>query len=314
MDAFRELYDAQAGVVRRDQLLTLGATDNDLRRLVRRKELVRVHTGVFVNHTGPLSWTSRAWAAVLFHEPSALCDVSALNLAGDLVHVAVEWPRTGTVLPGVRLHRLRHLSGRVQWNLGPPRLRVDEAALDVAGRAPTFSEAVAVLTGVCQRRRTTPERLLRALDGRQRMPRGSELRRVVVDVASGVHSVLERSYVHRVERRHGLPRGSRQMRERQAGGVIYRDVGYDALRLVVELDGYGWHSAPFDRAKDMTRDLVAAADGLLTVRLGWRHAHEDACVTAGRLARVMQERGWRGSPRPCGSGCLLRVDFQALGT
>ena len=170
MTPLQELYDAQAGVISRRQLSTLGIGDSDIQRMVRRTELVRVHTGIYVNHTGPLSWVSRAWAAVIFHGDAALCDVSALNLAGDPIHVAIEWPRTGSQLPGVRLHRLRRLHGRVLWNLGPPRLRVEEAALDVAGAATTLGDAVSVLTGICQRRRTTPERLLRALEGRPRTP------------------------------------------------------------------------------------------------------------------------------------------------
>jgi hypothetical protein len=313
MHLLRELYDAQAGVVTRKQLLTVGLGDSDIQRLVRRRELIRVHTGVYINHTGPLSWSSRAWAAVLFHGDAALCDASALNLAGDPIHVAIEWPRKGSDLPGVRLHRLRHLHGRVQWNLGPPRLRVEEAALDVAGGALTVSEAVAVLAGVCQRRRTTPERILRALDGRDRSPRGAELRQVLTDVASGVHSVLERAYVQHVEGQHGLPRGARQRQDRGGRGVIYRDVLYEDLGVVVELDGYAWHHDPVERAADMSRDLDAAVAGLLTLRLGWRHSHEEACDTALRLSRVFRRRGWGGAPRACGPRCALRGGSQALG-
>lgn len=313
MHELRDLYDAQAGVATRRQLLDLGLNDSDLQRMVRRKELKRVHAGVYVNHNGPLSWASRAWAGVLFHGDAALCDISALNLAGQPIHVAIEWPRSGTVLPGVRLHRLRNLQERVQWNLSPPRLRVEEAALDVAGAAARPSDAVAILAGVCQRRRTTPERMLQALDRRERTRRGAELRRVLVDVASGVNSVLERSYVGRVERRHGLPQGRRQHRERAAQGAIYRDVVYEGLGVVVELDGYAWHHDPISRASDMSRDLDAAVEGLLTLRLGWRHAHDEACDTALRLSGVFKRRGWAGSPRACGLGCALRGGYQAQG-
>ena len=125
--------------------------------------------------------------------------------------------------------------------------------------------------------------------------------------------MLERSYVSGVERRHGLPRGSRQHRERGRRGIVYRDVLYEGFGVVVELDGYAWHSDPVARASDMSRDLDAAADGLLTVRLGWTHAHDGACGTAKTLARVLQIRGWRGSPRPCGQGCVLRGGSQARG-
>src|SRR3954465_13409440 len=98
---FRHLFEDQAGVVSRRQLVALGATDVDIRRWVRRRELTRIHTGVYVNHTGPPTWTSRAWAAVLFHWPAALTDESSVNRAGHPIHVAVDVTRTPTRLPGV---------------------------------------------------------------------------------------------------------------------------------------------------------------------------------------------------------------------
>ncbi len=306
MHELRDLFERQSGTAARRQLLSAGLDDNDLQRMVRRRELVRVHTGVYVNHTGPLSWSSRAWAAVLFHDEAALCDASALNLAGHPIHVAIEWPRKGTPLPGIRLHRLRHLGPRVQWNLSPPRLRVEDAALDVAAAASTFDGAVAVLASVCQRRRTTPDRLLQALDRRPRLRRGVELRGVVLDVASGMHSVLERTYALRVERRHGLPRGTRQHQESAGARAVYRDVIYRPYGVVVELDGYAWHSDVLDRAADMSRDLHAVASGLVTVRLGWPQVHDDACATALSLTHVLRRRGWTGVPRPCSPTCALR--------
>jgi hypothetical protein len=313
VDVLRELFEAQAGTVTRSQLFSAGLDDNAIRRMVRRRELVRVHNGVYVNHTGPLTWVNRAWAAVLFYGDAALCDVSALNLAGDVIHVAIEWPRNGAPLPGVRLHRRLRLADRVLWHVGPPRLRVEEAALDVAGAATSLTNAVGVLTNVCQRRRTTPDRLVRALDSRPRTPRGVELRKVLHDVADGAQSALEHAYVSRVERRHGLPRGLRQRRELTAAGVVHRDVLYERWRVVVELDGQVWHGSAVDRWSDMSRDLVAAADGLLTVRLGWRHAHDEACETAARLATVLNQRGWQGGARACGPSCVLSGRSQSRG-
>ena len=40
-----------------------------------------VHPGVYVNHTGELTWLQRAWAAVLFAWPAALSHDSALRAA-----------------------------------------------------------------------------------------------------------------------------------------------------------------------------------------------------------------------------------------
>lgn len=304
-DVLRDLLDHQSGVVARRQLVSLGMTDNDIRRSIRRRDLARVHQGVFVNHTGPLTWVNRAWAAVLFHDRAALCHESALNRAGDLIHVAIEHPRRGTALPGVRLHRLRDLERKVLWNASPPRLRIEEAALDLAAEAPLLADAVETLTAVCRRRSTTPNRLLDALSRRERLRRGRALRAVLADAAAGVQSVLERSYVVNVERRHALPVGKRQVRELTDLGIVYRDVVYEAFGVVVELDGVRWHDDASRRSADLERDLVVASDGRITIRLGWRQSEAHACRTAGRLAAVLQQRGWRGAPRPCGPSCSL---------
>lgn len=68
----------QDGVISRAQLGALGAAPHDVRRLLRRRELVLVHPGVYVDHTGPLTWQQRAQAAVLAHWPAALTRESAL--------------------------------------------------------------------------------------------------------------------------------------------------------------------------------------------------------------------------------------------
>ncbi len=302
----QSLLDAQAGVVHRRQLRVHGLDDNDLRRLVRQRRLVRIHLGVYINHTGAPSWLSRAWAAVLFHREAALCDRSALDLAGDPIHVAIEHPRHGASLQGVVLHRLTDLSPRVQWHRSPPRLRVEDAALDVAGKAASLSRAIDVLTAVCNRRVTTPERLLETLAGRQRTPRGVQLRRALLDVADGMHSALESGLVRRVLKPHGLPVGTRQVRDATSHGVVYRDVVVAEYGLVLELDGHAWHGDPSARARDMTRDLVAAGAGLLTVRLGWPHIQQAPCVTASGLAAVLAQRGWLGRARACSAECAVR--------
>lgn len=307
MADLRALLDAQAGVVHRHQLLELGFTDNDIRRLVRQRRLVRLHPGVYVNHTGRPSWLSRAWAAVLFHGEAALCDRSALDLAGDPIHVAIQHPRNGAALPGVVLHRMTHLGDRVHWHKSPPRLRIEDAALDVAGQTPTLARAIDVIPDVCNRRASTPQRLLETLSSRQRTPRGVELRRALRDVADGTQSALEAGLVRRVLRPHGLPVGARQVRDTTAQGVVYRDMVLTAYAVAIELDGHAWHGDPAARAQDMQRDLLAAGSGLMTIRLGWPHVHQTPCRTAAGIAAVLARRGWQERARPCSADCAVRT-------
>jgi hypothetical protein len=299
----QELLDRQAGVVRRAQLRALGATPNDIRRWLRQRRLVAVYPGVYVNHTGPLTWVNRAWAGVLVHWPAALADVSAVNLAGDTIHVAVSSDATPVNRPGVRLHWLTDLDDRVLWNLGPPRVRFEDALLTVAGRAETRTEALALLADGCRRRRTTPARLAAELELRTGLKNRAWLLGAITETGQGIQSALESAYLRRVERPHGLPWGRRQHRVQDGAGVVYRDVLYDAHDMVVELDGRIGHELSSDRWDDMDRDLDAAVEQLLTIRLGWRHAEDQPCRTATRLAVLLGQRGWRGRPRGCGIAC-----------
>ncbi len=303
----KTLLERQSGVVARRQLIDGGVDDNDIRRWVRRRELARVHTGVYVNHTGPLTWSSRAWAAVLFHWPAALAHDSVINRAGDVIHVAIDQSRTASRLVRVRVHRLARFEERVQWNLGPPRVRVEDALLSRCADAATRVDALAVLADGCRRRITTPTRLAAELCRHPTVARRGWLIEVLDEAAEGVQSLLESGYRRRVERAHGLPRPDRQRTERTEDGVVHRDVAYERFRLVVELDGRIGHELSHDRWDDQDRDLLVAGDEVMTLRLGWRHCETTPCRTAGRLARVLRTRGWRGRPHRCGPSCQLQM-------
>jgi hypothetical protein len=68
----------QSGVISRRQILELHGTDHDIARMVRRRQLVAIHPGVYVNHTGEPSRHQLEWAAVLHYWPAALTRESAL--------------------------------------------------------------------------------------------------------------------------------------------------------------------------------------------------------------------------------------------
>lgn len=71
VETLAELLDRQAGIMSRRQVLVLpGENDATIRRRLHRREWDQVHAGVYVDHTGPLTWLQRAWAAVLFAWPA----------------------------------------------------------------------------------------------------------------------------------------------------------------------------------------------------------------------------------------------------
>ena len=311
--AIRRLVRQQSGVISRAQVLDLGASRADLRRHLRRRDWVRVHPGVYVAHTGPLTRVQREWAAVLVAWPAALHRESALWSAGltrdrdrrsasDPVHVAVEATRSLRGAPGVVVERVRGLQRWVDAHRRPPRVRVEFALLKAAA-ARDEAGAVALLSDAVHQGLTTPARILDTLELLPRLPGRARVTTLLEDVTTGSRSVLEHRYLQEVERRHGLPEGTRQHRESTLEGTVYRDVRYPAYRTLVELDGAFGHRDLEDRGRDLQRDLHALEAGEVTLRVGW-HQVLDPCRLAASVGRVLQTRGWGGSVRPCGATCV----------
>lgn len=306
-DEFADLLSLQSGIISRRQALGAGLEPHDIRRLRRRRELVDVHPGVFVNHTGDLTWPQRAWAGVQYAWPAALAHESAIRAADGpgrrdqdlrVIHVAVDRERKLHLPPGLRLHRLAGLAVKTQWNASPPRLRIEEAVIDVAAESISDFDAIARLADAVQSRRTTAQRLRGVLDRRSRIARRQFLGEVLDDVGDGTCSVLEHGYLNRVERPHGLPSASRQVRA-SSRGPIYRDVCYVDQAQVVELDGRLGHDSAADRDADLERDLDAAVDRQHTVRIGWGQVFRTGCRTGARIGRLLNARGWTGAVTPC---------------
>ena len=329
LGAVAGLLVEQDGVLSRRQALAAGLTDEDLRRLRRRRELAVVHTGVYVDHTGALSWRQRAWAGVLFAWPAALCSESALVAHGvrsaarrvedqarrsgvaatgrPLIHVAVDVRRRVAQPPGTRVHRVTGLAASVQGNAQPPRLRLEPALVEVASASARRGDdagALAVLADACQERRTTPDRLVAALRSHPNVAGRRFLLEVLEDVAAGAYSVLEHRYLTRVERPHDLPTGRRQRTVRVGRTSAYRDVEYDDVGAVVELDGRLGHELAADRWDDLDRDITSLLIGATTMRLGWRHVLEP-CRTAAAVDRFLKALGRTGAATPCGPACAV---------
>lgn len=288
------LVKQQGGLIMRAQLLELGESPGGIRRRLRRRDLVRVMPGIYVNHTGRLTWEQRAWAAVLSAWPAALWGESVWRQT-DPIHVAVARGRSVAPVRGVVHHHVADLDDRVWWLENPPRMKVEHAALVAAAAAADDFAAISVLAEVVQRRRTTYAALTAALKSRRRTRRGSWLHRVLADLALGADSVLEHGYLTKVERAHGLPVGKRQVSGRVAGKVVVRDVDYDEYGLLVELDGRLFHDNAQARDADLMRDLAAAVvESKRTARVGWGQVFKDACRTAVLLAGLLAKGGWAG--------------------
>lgn len=155
--------------------------------------------------------------------------------------------------------------------------------------------AYAVLTATAHSRLTTPDRLLDALGRRDRIAERPTIQAMLEDLRDGACSVLERGYLHRVERPHGLPRGDRQRTSLATGARTVRDVTYGRFGLVDELDGREIHDNARSWDDDARRDLAElATSDLLTARVTYGLVFREQCATARRLAEILRRLGWRG--------------------
>ncbi|MEV5962561.1 hypothetical protein AB0L70_12410 [Kribbella sp. NPDC051952] len=309
---FVELRRRQAGAFSRAQAKAHRITDKVLQRRCRARQIQRVHSGVYVDFTGPLPWETRMWAAWLACGPeTALTGETALRRYGvtgdwrdDRIQLALPHSRRVDPRPGVAISRHRDLASLLHGSREPRMVRLDVALLVTASADPDVAGRAAVLLDACRQRRTTPARLLAELDSFTQLPGRRMLRQILGDAAEGVHSFLEQAYLRRVERAHGLPKAGRQVRASTTAGVVYRDVEYPSYGVVVELDGQAGHADSISRWRDMTRDNAAATSGKLTLRFGYQLVSQP-CETAFQVAAALHYRGWRGSPRPCSPTCLV---------
>jgi hypothetical protein len=199
--------------------------------------------------------------------------------------------------------RLRHYDRVAMRHLSPPRVRLEAALVQVAGRARREDDAIAVFADACQERRTTAPRLLAELHEWKRVPHHHLLIDALTDVEAGARSPLEVRYLRHVERAHGLPAGRRQQTARPGRSPQYRDVEYVSLRTLVELNGRLGHEWATDVWDDLDRDLDSATTDLMTLRAGWRQVLQP-CRLAGIVGQVLVSRGWAGRPHPCGPRAL----------
>ena len=310
-DVVGALADRQAGVVTTAQLTSLGADAVWIGRQVRSGRWRRLHRGVLLTYSGPVSWRSRVWAALLYAGPGAALSHRAaavrhefLPVPPRLVDVTIPATRRVTPSPGLTIH-LR--TGRVRAAGRPRTTWRADTVVDLVASAATVDDAVG---WVCSAGRAGASRaeILDAAEHRGRFRNSALLREIVADVASGIESPLERRYHRDVERRHRLPRAELQVSESVRGLWIRADVVYDEFGVRAELDGNIGH--PGGRTdEDTWRDnAVVLATGDLTLRYRWRHVAVDPCATAAQVTTALTRGGWQGAPRPCSPTCAVRVD------
>lgn len=306
----------QADTIARRQAAGAGIAPYTMRNKVRSGRWQRLQRGVYVAFSGDPARETQLWAALLRAGPGAVLSHQAaaerhglIDEPSRLITITVpaaRHPARWAVIPGVVIHRSDAILHARHPAMLPPCTRVEDTVLDLIQVARTFDDAYAWICRAIGRRRTTAERIRKALDSRKKMRWRREIVLALGDAEDGALSVLEHRYVRRVERPHGLPAAHRQARIRQRTGNRYLDNLYEPYGVCVELDGTAAHPED-EQWRDKRRDNANTVSGLVTLRFGFPELGDRRCESASQVATLLRAHGWTGSPRPCARpSCALQ--------
>jgi very-short-patch-repair endonuclease len=303
------VLDKQHGVLTREQAISGGLPRGLIASRLDSGRWQRLHWGVFATFSGPVPREAQLWGAVLrVGEQAVLSHYTAAELwrltdaSPGRIHLTVPRKAAASAIPGLVLHFSARIAEARHPARIPPQTKLEETVLDLADLERTAEDAVAWPIRACQRRLTTPDRVIVALEVRSRARWRQDVADAIPDIRAGVHSPLELRYARDVERRHGLPRGERQVRVIRGVTQQYIDVLYPDHGVVVELDGVLAHSADAS-ARDARRDNANALDGYRTLRYGWAPVAYHACATALEVFTLLRRNGLTVPFRPCGKAC-----------
>lgn len=292
--ALAKLAASQHGVVTRTEALSLGLTPSAIDRRCRKGVLRRLHDGVYAHAAVPAGlrqtllaicrWAGGGTAAS--HRSAAHLwrfdgyDDSILEISGPrrlrsskvISHVTIPIP----------IEDMRQVEGIPVTS--PERTLVELAAVEGPDR---LEDA---LDTALRRRLTTVRRMqlrVRAEGGRKGI---GKLRKLLAE-RDGEGRPSESRFetrLHRVLDDHGLP-PTRQFTIWNGGDFVARvDFCFVEAKLIVEADGYQWHSSRRAWQRDRERRNELTEMGWRVIQLTWDDVTRHAARTVERLRALLQ--------------------------
>jgi very-short-patch-repair endonuclease len=279
----------QYGLITREQLIACGVSDSAIATRVKQVRLHRAHRSVYVvGHTAPTP-LQREMAAVL----AAGCDAvlsheSAAYLWGladepvGLAHVTLAY--RDCKKPGITAHRTRALPAAdrtIRW--GIPVTTPARTVIDLADRLDS-RELEQMIAEARVMKCLTGGQLRQALR-RSRGRRGAGRIRELLDQAHGpalTRSEAERRFLALIRAAH-LP----EPRTNAVVGGFEVDFYWPVEGLVVEIDGFAFHSSRRSFERDRERDAMLAATGLRVIRVTWLQVTGAPEAVIARLAGAL---------------------------
>jgi very-short-patch-repair endonuclease/predicted transcriptional regulator of viral defense system len=288
----------QHGHVTRQQLLDLGASSHAINHRLRAGRLIRVHVGVYAVGHLPATPIGKAAAAVLACGPGALLSHGS---AAALWGFQKGWPRAIDVTaksdrrrPGIQIHRSSTLSRRDATThhgirvTSPARTAYD-ISRDLTDHQLTRTVNDALLSNYLK--------LSDLAELLQRHPKRDPRLATYLEANSITRSMLEDAFTAFLGR-FALPKA--RLNTHINGREV--DALFETAGLIVELDGFGFHSSRASFEDDRERDAEMLVHGLPTVRVTWERLTNSPEHEAERLRAILAARGelLRSSQGPMG--------------
>ena len=282
----------QHGAVSRRQLLAAGVTPAAIDYRIRTRRLVVVHPRVYATGGVAGPYAREMAAALACGERGLISHISAATMwqlvtrqrAGDRVDVIVPRTASGRSDHAIRLHRPERLL---------PEERTRHQNVPVTTPLRTLLDAAAVLS------REELERTVARAE-REGLATLEELRRIAqvhaytrgASKLRALFSAIDRVKFTRSEAEQRFLKlvGRAQLPTPAVNTIVggYEvDFFWAQQKLVVEIDGYAYHSSEAAYHKDRKRDAALTARGIHVMRVTWRQLVREPEALLVHLAQAL---------------------------
>lgn len=277
----------QRGYVKRQQLLALGENADAIDYRISVGRLIPVHAGVYAVGHLPTLPQDRAFAAALACGPGA---VLSHGTAAAVWGIFSTWATPFEVTApgrrrrrGIRIHRAALNPADKTVQLGLPVTSPARTVLDMTPRLrdKPLSRAVNDL----RHGYLSLDDLAELLDRCPGHPGAARLRPFVHAPKGPTRSEFEDAF-EAFRERFGLPEAL--VNTEVVGFEV--DVYFPAERVVVQLDGWDFHSSRESFISDRDEDATLLELDIVTVRITWERIEEKSVREARRLLRILENR------------------------
>lgn len=290
-EMIRALAHRQHGVATRAQLIDGGMTRDQLTYRLRSGRFRRLHRGVYLVGSLPFPRSGEMAAALACGPGAVISHRSAAKLLELLPHPGPSGPVHVTLVegdrgrrPGLRPHRVRALPlDEITQVDGVPVTSAARTLVDMAGEA-EMRELERAFARAERRGRTDLAGVERVMARRPHTRGVRRLRSLLGDVD---RRALTRSEAE--ERLLDLVRKARlpspEVNVPLAGYEV--DFLWRGARLVLEMDGFAYHSSRASFEQDRRRDASLSARGFRVIRITWRQVTREPEAVLARLAQAL---------------------------